>query len=101
MAVMIIGILSGMYMSPPGGTVNSGPLYYIDKTKRVACEANRQMAAVPALDFQLSHGRFPTIDELQKAGVSVPRCPDGGKYYVLDGKIYCTKHTEVTVPTPA
>lgn len=100
MAVMILGILSGMYLSPPGGGANGGPNYHIDKTKRVACEANRGVMGIRIAEFQMSNNRFPTVAELEKGESSIPRCPDGGKYYILDSKIYCTIHTEIAVPTP-
>ncbi len=101
MVLAIIGILSSMYVAPGGGGVKAGPSgYSISRAKEAACSSNRAIAAVYAADYQINYGHFPSVDEMQKAGMSVPGCPEGGKFYVLDGKVYCTVHTDIEVPSP-
>ncbi len=101
MVLAIIGILSGMYVAPGGGGAKAGgPVLYVSRAKETACVANRAIAAIHAADFQINYGHFPSIEEMQKVGTSVPGCPEGGKFYVLDGKVYCTVHTDIEIPSP-
>ena len=101
MVLAIIGILSGMYVAPGGGNAKTGgPVLYVSKAEAAACAANRAMAAIHAADYQINYGHFPSIEEMQKIGVSVPGCPGGGKFYVLDGTVYCTVHTDIVIPSP-
>jgi len=99
MALMIIGILSGMYLAPPGTGTDGGPNYYVNRTQKTACAANRSVLTTKVVAYQIANGRFPTIREL-KEKEGVPSCPDGGSYYTLDGQVYCTVHTPVDIPPP-
>ncbi len=101
MVLAIIGILSSMYVAPGGGSVKAGgPVASVSKAEAAACLANRSIAAVHAADYQINYGHFPSIEEMKKVGTSVPGCPAGGKFYVLDGTVYCTVHTDIEIPSP-
>ncbi len=101
MVLAIIGILSSMYVMPGRGNAKAGrAVDPVARAEKAACDANRAIAAIHAANYQINHGHFPSIDELKKTGASVPGCPEGGKFYVLDGEVYCTVHTDIEVPSP-
>lgn len=100
MVLAIIGILSGMYMGPTGSGVGSAPasVMYIQRTQHVVCTTNRSLLVTRVMEFQINNGRLPTMTDLEAARVSIPRCPEGGRYYVLDGQVYCTLHSTLSLP---
>ncbi len=100
MSLAIVGILSGMYLAPGPGGAASGPIMYIVRSQRVACEANRAAMRPHLIDFQIQNNRPPTMEDLRRLGVSLPTCPEGGRFYIVDGEFLCTLHTEVIPPEP-
>ncbi len=100
LVLAILGTLTGMYLGPgPGGTPG-GPIIYLERTQKAACMANRAAFRPKLVEFQIEYGHDPTPEDLKRMGASIPRCPEGGQYYILDGTLYCTLHNNVEPPAP-
>ena len=99
-ALLIIMILTGKYMSgdrergvPPAQT-------NIDKSKSAACSANRMQMQTQIQMWSINHlGETPTVEKLRQANINVPRCPAGGEYYITPkGDILCSVHDKDIYP---
>ena len=100
MALVIIAILTIFYMQkqPTGdgaGNISPGAVRRdLDRTKAVACQANRVTAQTQMMGWTMANpGRPATVEALRAGGVTLPACPDGGELSVgAGGQIFCSLH---------
>jgi ribosomal protein S11 len=94
--LLIAGIL---YISYTGlvsvrESAPSDPLEATAVSKDVACKMNRQALEKQLLNWMgRNPGKDASIRSLAASGVNIPRCPDGGKLRIEDGKVECSTHS--------
>ena len=60
----------------------------------IACQMNRQAIERAILTWTMSHpGKQPTLKDLEKDGISINRCPEGGRFKVEGKKVSCSLHS--------
>ena len=97
MALAIVAILTGMYMSlqmgQQGGTLKQG-ISSIEKSKIVACNANKNVIIGHINAWRITHpNERVTLEKMRNTGVSIPTCPAGGTYSIdKQGYIICSIH---------
>jgi hypothetical protein len=42
--------------------------------------------------WTVDHDEAPTLDGLERAGIGVPSCPEGGSYALAGKTVSCSKH---------
>jgi competence protein ComGC len=98
LALVIIFILVGSYsyLARDKETQISQYKTNIDRSKRVACMANRTTLETMIQSWQVTHlGEKPTIEKLKAANYSVPTCPSGGTYTIDEhGGVHCSVHPD-------
>ncbi len=58
-----------------------------------ACRLNRMETERTILTWTISHpGQTVTLEELRKAGLHVPDCPDGGRLELEGRRVLCSLH---------
>lgn len=98
LAVLVIGGLlyvgySSLVSVKEG--VPGDPTSALSAPRNVACEMNRKALANALLNWTVRNpGREPSLKDLKASGVSVPDCPDGGRFQLTDDKITCSLHSK-------
>ncbi len=60
----------------------------------IACQMNRQAIERAILTWTMSHpGKQPTLKDLENDGISINRCPEGGRFKVEGKKVSCSLHS--------
>ena len=60
----------------------------------IACQMNRQAIERAILTWSMSHpGKQPTLKDLENDGISINRCPEGGRFKVEGKKVSCSLHS--------
>ncbi len=60
----------------------------------IACQMNRQAIERAILTWTMSHpGKQPTLRDLENDGISINRCPEGGRFKVEEKKVFCSLHS--------
>ncbi len=60
----------------------------------IACQMNRQAIDRAILTWTMSHpGKEPTLKDLERDGISINRCPEGGRFKVEVRKVSCSLHS--------
>ncbi len=60
----------------------------------IACQMNRQAIERAILTWTMSHpGKQPTLKDLERDGISINRCPEGGRFKVEGKKVACSLHS--------
>ena len=60
----------------------------------VACMSNRQAIRLSITTWSVTHpGVEPTLEDLQKDGIHITSCPDGGRFTLEGGKVSCSIHS--------
>lgn len=60
----------------------------------IACQMNRQAIERAILTWTMSHpGKQPTLKDLERDGIPINRCPEGGSYKVEGKKVSCSLHS--------
>jgi len=60
----------------------------------IACQMNRQAIERAIMTWTLSHpGKQPTLKDLENDGISINRCPEGGRFKVEGKKVSCSLHS--------
>ncbi len=60
----------------------------------MACQMNRQALERAIMTWTISHpGKQPTLKDLENDGITILPCPDGGRFRVEGGKVYCSLHS--------
>lgn len=58
-----------------------------------ACQANRRTIERAIVVWAINHpDERPTLAGLASDGLTIPSCPDGGRYELLDRRAQCTVH---------
>lgn len=93
--LVIIAIITGVYFNRGESTKNEISTYQrnMEQSKGAACMANRVALRTSIQMWQLSNpGQALTVENLQKANINVPKCPEDGTYDFKDGQIVCSVH---------
>ncbi len=60
----------------------------------IACQMNRQAIERAIMTWTLSHpDKQPTLKDLENDGISINRCPEGGRFKVEGKKVSCSLHS--------
>jgi prepilin-type N-terminal cleavage/methylation domain-containing protein len=92
----VLAILAGGYFARNQTSENKQSVYEMSmqRSNSAACIANRAALRTQIEMFRINNPSTPiTTENLQKAGVNVPTCPQGGAYgFLPDGRILCSIH---------
>lgn len=96
LVLVVIAILAGGFFHKGTPTSQSTYQMSMSRSKDAACKANRSTLRTTIEMFKMGHPGEPvTMENMQKAGVNLPTCPEGGAYgYTADGNIICSKHPD-------
>jgi hypothetical protein len=65
----------------------------IDASRAVACRTNRQNIERDIRFWSVNHpDEVPTLAGLQADGLSIPTCPEGGRYDIVGTEVHCSVH---------
>ncbi len=60
----------------------------------IACQMNRQAIERAILTWTMSHpGKEPSLKDLERDGIPINRCPEGGRFKVEGKKVSCSLHS--------
>jgi hypothetical protein len=67
----------------------------IDASRAVACRTQRQAAERDIMMWSVDHpDETPTLASLERAGVHIPQCPEGGTYSIEGKHLRCSLHDQ-------
>jgi prepilin-type N-terminal cleavage/methylation domain-containing protein len=96
LVLVVILIMSGWYFSGKSPEQQAAGQYQMsmNRANDAACKANRQTLETEIQMWQMQHQGEPiTTEALQKGGINMKSCPDGGTYTIgADGHLTCSKH---------
>lgn len=94
--LVVIAILAGGYFSKNRTGDNAQGTYQMSmqRSNNTACIANRSALKTQIQMFKMNNPTTPANTEnLTKAGISIPVCPQNGAYgFLQDGNIVCSVH---------
>jgi competence protein ComGC len=95
----IIGMLMYKELGPDEKGVSQA-IATIDRSKVAACTVNRSTFHTQIIAWMAMHREEPmTMENLNKAGVTPPACPEGGKLsFDANGDVYCSVHAPENAP---
>jgi hypothetical protein len=65
----------------------------IDASRAVACRTQRQAAERDIMMWSVDHpDENPTLASLERTGVNIPHCPEGGTYSIEGKHLRCSVH---------
>lgn len=99
MVLVIMLILAGNQVGKKAQNVKRP----ISKSKEAACSLNRSAFLTNVRMWSMSHmGEKPTRENLERDGVQIPGCPEGGNWTLSqDGQtVYCSIHAPAPTPVP-
>jgi type II secretory pathway component PulJ len=94
LAMLIVAVLYFGYFSMQNSmSKKSVGIAAIDASKSMACRTQRQQIERDITFWSASHsGEEPSLAALQKDGLHVPTCPEGGHYSITTGSVHCSVH---------
>lgn len=97
-ACALIGLLYLGYLSLGGkeGAVSTTQPQVVSSAARgTTCRLSRQAGEKKVLTWSLSHpGQKPDLARIQRDGVYIGECPEGGKWKLDGGRISCSRHSD-------
>jgi len=97
LAVLVIGWLTvhGLKSFTGGSADLKTGIAAKGKSERLACRTNIRQLNQFIRYYQSTHPGEPvTMENLEKAGMTLPECPAGGTYRVENNRIVCSIHGE-------
>jgi len=65
----------------------------LDASREVACRTQRQQIERDVMMWSVNHpDEAPTIAGLQRDGLHIPACPEGGRYSIDGREVHCSLH---------
>jgi hypothetical protein len=65
----------------------------VDASRGVACRSNRQTIERAIVLWSVNHpDDAPSVAALEKDGIGMPSCPEGGRYEIVGRAVLCSKH---------
>lgn len=97
-ALVIIGILyagySNEYFSSAETAVTRGTNTKL-VTEAMACKMNRQAIEQAMMRWSITHpDEQATLERLEKDGIFIKPCPEGGQFRLEGNKVYCSLHPD-------
>ena len=75
------------------GSGRSTGIVAIDTSRVVACRTQRQNIERDITMWDVDHpNEAPSIAALERDGLRVPSCPEGGRYEIAGRSVHCSKH---------
>jgi hypothetical protein len=102
--LVVIAILAGSYFSRNQSTgEQSSYQRTMSRSNDAACKANRATLRSMIEMYRLNNpGKPVTTENLKKAGMNPPSCPQGGVYgFKKDGTILCSIHDRDAIASGA
>lgn len=98
LVLVVIAALVGGYFTVSGNSASEQSVYQatMSRSKNTACKANRTVLQSNITMFKVAHpGEEATLENMAKAGINLPKCPEGGTYTIGPNEtIVCDKHTD-------
>jgi hypothetical protein len=94
LALLIVAVLYFGYfkLGDSSGTKSVG-IKSIDVSREVACRTQRQNIERDITMWKVNHPDDPpSLAALQRDGLRVPSCPEGGRYDLVGSSVVCSKH---------
>jgi hypothetical protein len=89
LAVLYFGYFKMQSMTNEGAVGTTA----IDASRGVACRTQRQAAERDIMMWSVDHpDETPTLASLERAGVQIPSCPEGGTYSLEGKHLRCSVH---------
>jgi hypothetical protein len=94
MALLIAAALYfGYFKMQDMGSAQRGGIAAIDASRGVACRSNRQTIERALVMWSVNHAdEAPSLAGLERDGIGVPSCPEGGNYELTGSSVRCSKH---------
>ncbi|MDA2934406.1 hypothetical protein MYX82_08685 [Acidobacteria bacterium AH-259-D05] len=97
-ALAIIGILyfgySNEYFSSSETAVARGTTTKL-VTEEMACKMNRQAIEQAMMRWSITHAdEQPTLQRLEREGILIKPCPQGGQFRLEGDRVYCSLHPD-------
>jgi hypothetical protein len=93
MAMLIAAALYfGYFKMQDTGSGRGTRITAIDASRDVACRSNRQTIERALVMWTVDHDEAPSLDGLERSGIGVPSCPEGGSYALSGKTVSCSKH---------
>jgi competence protein ComGC len=93
-ALVIVAVMYFGYfrMASTSGEKSVG-IQSLDAAKGVACRTQRQQIERDVSLYTANHEQPPgSLADLERAGVLIPSCPEGGRYALAGSHVTCSRH---------
>ncbi|MBI4515466.1 MAG: hypothetical protein HY699_06595 [Deltaproteobacteria bacterium] len=94
LAMLLLAVLYFGYfrLSSSSGEKGAG-IQSLQTSKGIACRTQRQQIERDVQAYSMSHDGPPhSLAELEREGIRVPSCPEGGRYALAGIQITCSTH---------
>ncbi len=96
-ALLVIGVLyAGLFhnLSDSGSTMSEGGVAK-DTSQAMSCGMNRRSIEQAMTRWEITHpDQQPTIERLERDGILVKQCPEGGELSIEGKKVVCSVHSD-------
>ena len=95
-ALLVIGVLYAGYfnLSDGGSTMSKGGVVQ-DASQAMSCGMNRRSIEQAMTRWEITHpDQQPTIERLERDGILVKQCPEGGQLTIEGKKVLCSVHSD-------
>ena len=95
-ALLVMGALYAGYfnLNDSGSTMSQGGAVK-DASQAMSCSMNRRSIGQAMTRWSITHPDVqPTIERLERDGILVKHCPDGGRFTIEEKKILCSVHSD-------
>jgi competence protein ComGC len=93
LTLLILAVLYFGYFRMQGTSERGTHIQSLEASKDVACRVQRQQIERDVQMYTASHDGPPrSLDDLERAGIRIPRCPEGGQYALEGSHVTCSVH---------
>ncbi len=94
LALLVVAALYfGYFQFQNTGAERAKGVNAITATRAVACRTQRQQIERDIVMWSVNHPDEPaSIAALERDGIRVPACPEGGRYDVIGRRVQCSAH---------
>ncbi len=95
-ALLVMGVLYAGYfnLSDGGSTISKGGDVK-DASQAMSCGMNRRSTEQAMMRWSITHpDEQLTIERMEREGILVKQCPDGGRYSINGKKVLCSIHPD-------